>query len=190
MATTSTADSSTAKVTVTPKQFTFVQFDADEIAGIARELAEQLGLANPISIMIDEATPLAKVRAEVAGTSSDSPITLWLESGALEDTQRLTTFSRDRAREALGRLLLRAADRMRDDFAGVPDDLSLSLREHAAWDAYCAGRLARLGVAVNQQRWRYNYRNRFGFADTTDRAFDALWIADDLGWAAVVADPE
>ena len=43
------------------------------------------------------------------------------------------------------------------------------------------GRLERLGVETNQQRWRYNYRNRFGFHDGVDAAFDALWAADDLG---------
>jgi hypothetical protein len=112
-----------------------------------------------------------------------------VQSGALENTQRFTHFSADHARESLGRYLLRARDRRRPDFADVPGDLDLSLAEHAAWDAYCAGRLARLGVPVNQQRFRYNYRNRFGFADAVDARFDAIWSADDLGWAELTSAP-
>jgi hypothetical protein len=75
---------------------------------------------------------------------------------------------------------------MRPDFADAPADVELSLQENAAWDTYCVGRLARLGVPVNQQRWRYNHRNRFGFHDDVDAAFDALWAADDLGWSAML----
>jgi hypothetical protein len=80
---------------------------------------------------------------------------------------------------------LRARDRMRADFADAPADLDLSLTENAAWDTYCAGRLARMGVEVNQQRWRYNHRNRFGFNDRVDAEFDRLWSADDLGWSDI-----
>jgi hypothetical protein len=74
---------------------------------------------------------------------------------------------------------------MRADFADAPADLDLSLTENAAWDTYCAGRLARMGVEVNQQRWRYNHRNRFGFNDRVDAEFDRLWSADDLGWSDI-----
>jgi hypothetical protein len=173
------------KVTVTPSEFAFVQFDGSEIAAIVVELAERLGVANPISVVVDESTPLAKVYEEIDGTSSDATITLHAESGALEDRRHPMSFSADGARESLGRILLRACDRMRPDFADAPADLELSLAENAAWDTYCAGRLARLGVPVNEQRWRYNHRNRFGFSDDVDAAFDRLWAADDLGWAEV-----
>ena len=121
--------------------------------------------------------------AEVEGRSSDATITIRAESGALEDTQRFTHFGAASARGSLGRMLLRARDRLRDDFADVPSDLDLSLRENAAWDTYSAGRLARLGVPVNEQRFRYNHRNRFGFSDEVDADFDVLWAADDLSWA-------
>lgn len=184
-----TTTGTTAKVTVSPEQFTFVDYDAGEIASLVADLTEQLGVANPVRVVVEETTPLSKIRSEIDGTSSDATITVYAESGALENTQRLTTFSAERAREAIGRALLRARDRLRDDFAGVADDRELTLAEHAAWDAYCAGRLAAMGLPVNQQRWRYNYRNRFGFADATDRAFDALWAADGLGWDAVTAPP-
>jgi hypothetical protein len=180
------APTAAAAVTVTPTTFSFVRYDAAEIAGLAGELAAMLGLANPIRVVIDETTPLAKLSEELDGTGSDAIITVHAESGALEDRQHPMSFSADNARESLGRMLLRARDRLRSDFADAPPDVQLTLQENAAWDTYCAGRLAHLGVAVNQQRWRYNHRNRFGFHDGVDAAFDELWGADDLGWSAVV----
>jgi hypothetical protein len=182
-----TGATSTAKVSVVPEEFTFVKFDANDIAEIVAELAERLEIANPIRVVVDETTPLAKVYEEVEAASSDALITLHAESGALEDRKHPMSFSATGAREALGRILLRAHDRMRPDFADAPADLDLTLAENAAWDTYCAGRLARMGVETNQQRWRYNHRNRFGFDDSVDSAFDALWAADDLGWSDVLA---
>lgn len=187
MADVTTGATSTAKVSVVPEEFTFVKFDANDIAEIVAELAERLEIANPIRVVVDETTPLAKVYEEIEATSSDALITLHAESGALEDRKHPMSFSATGAREALGRILLRAHDRMRSDFADAPDDLDLTLAENAAWDTYCAGRLARMGVETNQQRWRYNHRNRFGFDDSVDLAFDALWAADDLGWSDVLA---
>jgi len=183
----SNATAETPDITVSPAEFSFVKYDADEIAAIVAELARLLGISNPIRVMIDETTPLAKLSEELDGTSADATITLHAESGALEDRKHPMSFSPDNARESLGRVLLRARDRLRPDFADAPGDLELTLAENAAWDTYCVGRLARLGVATNQQRWRYNHRNRFGFDDGVDVAFDALWVADDLGWADVVA---
>ncbi len=176
---------STAKVTVSPDEFTFVKYDSATIAAIVAELAEQLEIANPITVIVDETTPLAKVYEEIDAASSDATITLHAESGALEDRKHPMSFSPDIARESLGRVLLRAHDRMRADFAEAPGDLDLTLEQNAAWDTYCAGRLARMGVRVNEQRWRYNHRNRFGFHDDVDAHFDQLWAADDLGWAAL-----
>jgi hypothetical protein len=145
-------------------------------------------VSNPIRLEIDQTTPLGRVIASIDGTSSDAQITIRAESGALEDSRRPTHFGPERTAMAVGRMLLRARDRMRPDFADVGTDQDLTVQELAAWDAYCAGRLARLGQRVNQQRWRYNYRNRFGFSDETDAAFDRLWAAEDLGWAEVL-DP-
>lgn len=173
------------KLAISPTEFTFVDFDAAEIAAIVTELADRLGIANPIRVVVDETTPLAKVSAEIDGTSSDATITLHAQSGALEDRRHARSFSADRARESLGRMLLRARDRMRPDFADAPADTELSLAENAAWDTYSSGRLARAGIKVNEQRWRYNHRNRFGFSDEVDARFDRLWSSDDLGWADV-----
>ncbi len=172
----------TAEVTVTPEEFHLIRYDAGEIGDVVRELAGLLEMSNPVHVIVDETTPLSKMSAEVSERSTDATVTIRAESGALEDTQRFTHFSAASARSALGRMMLRARDRLRDDFAETPGDLDVSLRKNAAWDTYCAGRLARLGLPVNEQRFRYNHRNRFGFTDDVDAEFDRLWAADDLGW--------
>jgi hypothetical protein len=183
------SDTSTARVTVSPEEFSFVDFEADRIAEVVAELARDLEVPNPIRVVVNESTPLGKVYEEIDGTSSDSTITLHAESGALEDTRHLMSFSPERSRISLGRILLRARDRMRGDFADAPGDLELTLQQNAAWDTYCVGRLARIGVPVNEQRWRYNHRNRFGFSDAVDAHFDRLWVADDLGWVELNTAP-
>ncbi len=172
-------------MTVRPEVFSFIDYDAAEIARLTSELAGSLGIGNPIVVDVDETTPLGKLSAVVDGASSDALITIRAESGALENTQRFTTFGPRQATVSIGRMLLRARDRLRDDFADTPDDLDLTLRQNAAWDAYCAGRLARHGVEVIEQRFRYNFRNRFGFTDDADAMFDRLWSADDLPWSSI-----
>jgi hypothetical protein len=169
-------------VTVAPERFTLVAYDADQIAEIVRDLATQLGLSNPIAVEVDEKTPLSKMSAVVDGSSSDDTITLHLQSGALEDTRHLTNFSEAHARRSLARVMLRARDRLRPDFADAPDDLALTNAQNAAWDVYCGGRLERLGINPVQQQYRYDFRNRFGFTDEVDSVFDRVWAADDLGW--------
>ena len=71
---------------------------------------------------------------------------------------------------------------MEGGFGEAPADDDLTLQQAAAWDTYCAGRMARLGLTVNQQRFRYNYRNRFGFTDEVDARFERVWSADALTW--------
>jgi hypothetical protein len=184
--TTAAAPGDTARITVSPETFTRVEFEASTIAETVAELAELLAITNPIHIEVDETTPLTRAWASVDGRSSDATITIKIESGAIEDRRRIRQFGPEAARDSLGRMLLRARDRLRDDF-DLPDDGELDIRQHAAWNTYAAGRLSRLGIPMNQQRWRYNYRNRFGFTDDTDAAFDRLWAADDLSWEQVIA---
>ncbi|NND74835.1 MAG: hypothetical protein HKN44_07485 [Ilumatobacter sp.] len=183
------ADAVIGNVTVTPGVFRNVRFDAAELAALVTELAAESGVTNPIHIIVNEATPLAKLSAQFDDGGPDATLVIRAESGALENTKQLQTFGRERAAESLGRMLLRARDRMRDDFADAPPDRQLTLAQNAAWDAYCAGRLARAGHRVVPQRWRYNYRNRFGFSDDVDAGFERLWAAEDLGFADVVAEP-
>ena len=179
------------KVTVAPAQFVQVKYDAAEIAALVANLAEQLGVSNPIELQIDETTPLAKIVSELDAVSSDAMssdavIRIAAQSGALENTKVLTTLGPVQTRVAVGRMLLRARDRMRDDFADAPADNDLTREENAAWDTYCAGRLLRAGCEIHEQRWRYNHRNRFGFSDAIDTDFNRLWAADDLAWASLI----
>lgn len=176
------------RVSVQPAQFTQVKYDAAEVAALVVDLAERLGVSNPVELRVDETTPLAKITCSIAAPSSDAVVVIEAQSGALENTKQLTTLGPIQANTSLGRMLLRARDRQRADFADVADDDDLTLIEHAAWDTYCVGRLARLGYRVNEQRWRYNHRNRFGFSDAGDASFERLWHADDLAWSDVVAD--
>jgi hypothetical protein len=175
-----------AHVTVTPTQFSFVAYDAGEIREIVVDLAERLGLTNPIVVDVDETTPLGKVSSRIEGpSSSNATITLTVQSGALEDTRHLQTFSVARARRSIGRGLLRARDRLRPDFTETPADSDLTNAQTTAWDVYSGGRLERLGLEPIKQQYRYDFRNRFGFTDETDRLFDRLWSGDDLAWTDV-----
>jgi hypothetical protein len=47
-----------------------------------------------------------------------------------------------------------------------------------------------MGFETHAQRWRYNFRNRHGFTDAADAAFDELWRAQGLGWGGVSAVSE
>lgn len=165
-------------VTVTPSTFQFVAFDAAAIEHTARTLVDALGIDRDVVIEVDETTPLARVRVEVGDT-----IVIRVESGAFEDTRRPRQQSETATATAIGRVLLRARDRLTGGFGEAPPDDELTLAQVAAWEAYCVGRLERLGIAVNQQRWRYNFRNRHGFSDASDAAFDRTWASDGLTWA-------
>lgn len=164
-------------VEVTPTTFRFVEFDAAEIRDLVETLVIDLAIDRDVHISIDETTPLARIRIEI-----DAQITIHVDSGALEDTRRPRRFGRDVAIGTLGRALLRARDRADSGFAEAPDDEHLSLAQIAAWDTYCAGRLARHGRQTNRQRWLYDFRNRHGFTDLADETFETLWSADSLTW--------
>lgn len=163
--------------TVEPSSFKFVNFDAAIIATLSDGLVEVLGIDRPVCVVVDEATPLARIRTEIGDA-----ITIRVESGAFEDSRRPRDQSELATTATLARALLRARDRIGGGFGEAPGDDDLSLRQVAAWEVYCAGRMARLGVPVNQQRWKYNFRNRHGFTDIADEAFDRIWTADGLTW--------
>jgi hypothetical protein len=180
-------------ITVQPESFTFVAFDAAEIERVARGLVAAIGIDRDVQIVVDETTPLARTTAEITPTA----ILIHAESGAFEDTRRPRQQSETATATAIGRVLLRARDRISGGFGEAPVDADLSLAQIAAWEAYCVGRLDRLGIPTNVQRWRYNFRNRHGFSDAADAAFDQLWSSDGIGWGelaeisrgAVGADP-
>lgn len=170
-------------VTVTPQEFKFVAYNADLIQRVAEELLASLGLADrDLVIEVDETTPLARTRVEIGDALS-----IRVESGAFEDTKRPRQQSEVATATSLGRLLLRVKDRLDGGFGEAPPDDELTLAQVAAWETYSVGRLSRLGIDVNKQRWRYNFRNRHGFTDTADEAFNRLWSSDALTWGELEA---
>ena len=170
-------------VTVTPQAFNFVAYDAALIQRVAEELLASLGLSDrDVQIDVDETTPLSRMRVEVG-----DPISIRAESGAFEDTKRPRQQSEVATATSIGRVLLRVRDRLTGGFGEAPPDEELTLAQVAAWETYCVGRLSRLGIAVNEQRWRYNFRNRHGFTDEADQAFNRLWSSDGLTWGELEA---
>ena len=170
-------------VTVSPETFTYVSFDSELIASIATGLLGALGMSEyNVEIDVDETTPLARISCTL-----DDGIHIHADSGAFEDTRKPRKQSETATATSLGRVLLRARDRLIGGFGEAPPDKDLTLAQVAAWETYCVGRLQHLGVPTNQQRWRYNYRNRHGFTDAADAAFEQIWKSDGLTWGELNA---
>jgi hypothetical protein len=166
-------------VEIRPDTFSMVFFDAAEIRAIVEGLVAQIGLPADatVAVEVDETTPLG--RAEVA---SVDPIVITAESGALEDAKRVRQLDPVGTADVLGKLLFSVKDRLDPAFGEAPADDDLTLQQSAAWETYCVGRLGRLGHPVQRQRRLYQFRNRHGFTDAADAAFDRLWSADQLTW--------
>ncbi len=168
------------EVTVVPDTYNFVDFDAGRIGAVASGLMEKVGVTVPLRIEVDETTPLGR-----AWLTSVEPLVLSVESGAFEDAKRPRQLSERSVTDVLGRLLFRVRDRLDPAFGEVPPDDDLSLPESTAWDAYAVGRLARLGHPAQRQRRLYHFRNRHGFSDVADAAFERLWTGEGLTWADI-----
>lgn len=174
-------------VEVRPETFSMVFFDAAEIRALVEKLASEVGLPAELAITvdIDETTPMGHAQLR-----SLDPVVLSLESGALEDPKRPRQLNEEGAADVLGRLLFEVRDRLDPAFGDPPADDDLTLPESTAWQVYCVGRLGRLGHHVQRQRRLYQFRNRHGFTDAADAAFDRLWTADGLTWADIAAASE
>ncbi len=174
-------------VEVRPEEFSMVLFDSAEIRALTEKLAGEVGLPADLSIIVDvdETTPMGR-----SVLSSLDPVVLRLESGALEDPKRPRQLNPEGAADVLGRLLFEALDRLDPAFGDPPPDDDLSLPESVAWQVYCVGRLGRLGHRVQRQRRIYHFRNRHGFTDAADAAFDRLWTADGLTWSDITGVSE
>ncbi len=109
------------------------------------------------------------------------------ESGALEDPKKPRGLSPHGTADVLGRVLLRVARPTPAGFADAPADADLTLPQSVAWDVYSNGRLGRFGYPPQRQRWLYHFRNRHGFTDAADAAFDRLWAGPSFTWAEIVA---
>ncbi len=173
-----------ATVSVTPQTFHYVTFDADQIATLTSTLADKVGLpeSTTINVEIDERTPLGRARVD-----SLDPLSIHIEGGAIEEPTAPRTLSDRLSADVIGRLLLRAKDRIDGGFADAPADADLSLQQQTAWDTYAMGRLERLGYDVRLPRRQYHFRNRHGFTDVVDQVFNRLWTAESLTWADIEA---
>jgi hypothetical protein len=170
------------EVTVVPETYSLIEFEAERIRAVTSKLMEEIGVPVSLRIEVDETTPLGR-----AWTSSLEPLVLSVESGAFEDPKRPRHLSERSVADVVGRLLFRVRDRLDPSFGEVPADDDLSLPESTAWDAYAVGRLARLGYPAQKQRRLYHFRNRHGFSDVADAAFDRLWTGEGLTWADIQA---
>ena len=171
-----------AKISISPEKFTMVLFETDRIRELASEVAGRVGVEVDIAVEVDEASALGRARV-----MSVEPVKLWLQGGALEDPKRPRHLSDRNVVEVFGRLLYRVRDRLDPAFGKPPSDDELSLQQSTAWDAYCLGRLARLGYEVAKPRRLYHFRNRHGFTDVADAAFERMWNADGLTWSDIEA---
>lgn len=173
-------------VTVTPERFTLIDFDSAEIAALVEDLVAKVGLDPDadVRIEVNETSPLGFTQI-----ASLDPLTIYLESGALEDPKRPRQLSPEGTQNILGRLLLEASDRLDPAFGAPPLDEPLDLPLANAWQIYCAGRLDQLGYRHYDQRQRrlYHFRNRHGFTDRADASFERLWSGDGLTFADITA---
>jgi hypothetical protein len=170
---------------VRPDPFTLIAYDGEEIAAIVDDAAALVGVdpAVPIEVEVDE-----ELFAPLVGHTSDyvdGIVRLWISGGNLEDYRRPRTFSPAQARRDFTLAMLRAKDRLSEDFAAAPPERELSRGERAAWDVYAAGRAARLGIAVRRQAQLYDYRMQHGFTDIADAAFERLWNAESVTWDGI-----
>jgi hypothetical protein len=174
-----------SRVTVTPDPFTLIPFDAPTIASLVEDVAALVEFppAVEIDVAVDEELfpPLTGHMTDVV----DGRASLWISAANLEDTRQPRTFAPEQARSDFVVMLLRAKDRLSDDFAGAPPDRELTRGERVAWDIYAIGRAERLGMVVRRQRELYDFRLQHGFTDVADAVFERCWNAPTMTFAGI-----
>jgi hypothetical protein len=168
--------------TVTPESFTMVLFDHGAIVEAADAVAAAVGLpaGEELRVEVDESNPLTR-----SHVLSVDPLVLAVDGGAFEDPRHPRELDTDAVAVVVGRLVRQALDRRDAAFGEPPPDDALSVPHRVAWDVYALGRMDRLGYPAQRQRRLYNFRNRHGFTDRGDAAFDALWNGEGLTWADI-----
>lgn len=174
-----------SRVTVTPDPFTLIPFDAPTIASLVEDVAALVEFPPGVEIdlAVDEELfpPLTGHMTDVV----DGRASLWISAANLEDTRSPRTFAPEQARSDFVVMLLRAKDRLSDDFADAPADRELTRGERVAWDVYAIGRAERLGLVVRRQRELYDFRLQHGFTDVADAAFERCWNAPTMTFAGI-----
>lgn len=173
-------------ISVSPSTFTKVEYQLDQIVAVVEEVQATIGAGTglagrDVELVIDEDQPTARM----AVTSID-PIVFALDSGAFEDTRRPREFGIELASVSMASLFLEYLDRADEAFGapelGQPTDLA----DKVAWSVYIHARVQRAGYRVHKPKHLYNFRNRHGFSDAADQAFEALWVREDLTYADIL----
>ena len=175
-----------ARVTVTPDPFTLVPYEGAQIAALVEDVAAMVDVPPDVEIDVDVDeelfAPLTGHMADVV----DGRAKLWISGANLEDTRAPRTFAPEQARIDFAVMLLRAKDRLTDDFASAPPDRELERGERVAWDVYAFGRAERLGLTARRQRELYDFRLQHGFTDVADAAFERCWAAPSMTFAGIL----
>ncbi len=169
-------------VTVSPAEFNFVNFVGADVIRIAERLRDEVALPPDLDVRIeiDESSPAAR-----AGITSIDPLVITVEGGAFENPKKIRTLSEINVTDVLGILFLQACDRLEAGFGAPEPQTEVSLPHRVAWDITAAGRLGRLGHPVQRPRRLYQFRNRHGFSDAADAAFEQLWAGRPETWVAM-----
>jgi hypothetical protein len=174
-----------SRVHITPEEFTLVPYPADEIAAIVEDIAARIDFPRDVEIDVEVDEVLF---APLTGHMSDvieGRARVWISGANFEDKKKPRHFSAAQARDDLTVALLRAKDRLSDDFAGAPEEAKLSRGERAAWDVWAHGRAQQAGVKVRRQALLYEYRLQHGFTDVADAAFERLFAAPTMTWDGI-----
>jgi len=174
-----------SRVTVTPDPFTLIPFDAAAIAALVEDVAALVEFPPGVDITVEVDEELFPPLTGHMADFADGKVALWVSAANLEDTRSPRTFAPEQARTDFAVMLLRAKDRMSDDFADAPPDRELARGERIAWDIYAIGRAERLGMAVRRQRELYDFRLQHGFTDVADAAFERCWNSPTMTYAGI-----
>ena len=174
-------------ISVSPATFTKVEFTLEQIVSVIEEVQATIGAGTSladadVSVVIDEDQPTARM----AVTSLD-PIEFAADSGAFEDTRQPREFGVEMASVTMASLFIEHLDRTSEAF-GAPDvGEPTDLADKVAWSVYTHARVQRAGYRIHKPKHLYNFRNRHGFSDDADRAFEALWAGQDLTYGDILA---
>jgi hypothetical protein len=173
-------------VTLTPEEFTLVDYDAARVRALVDEAIATVGLPDvSVSVVVDEVLPSPLAVSAVA--VADGAVELWFAGGCFEDPQRQGKLQEELTRTELATAMVRAQDRLGGGFADAPADGELSDRQRAIWDVSAEGRVAALGLPVREPRRRYTFRLYGGFNDVADAEYDRLRSGAPLTWAELEA---
>lgn len=172
-------------IVVRPETYTKVDYEVASISVLAQRALESVAaLPDDLDIQVEVDEDAATNRVRI--TSLD-PVRFAVDGGALENYKLPRTLGDTEAGISFTRLCLELVDRRSDSF-GAPDlDAEVDRAHRMAWDVNLFGRVSRHGLRIHQPRYRYNFRNRHGFSDRADQAFDRLWASDEPCWADIVA---